>query len=660
MDFTDISIKWKTGIPIAIVIVIGIAVTVVVTGVRTRSIVMQEVEASTMGGYRDTVLNALTTLMISGDYAAQKRPFLEQMTHIADVRVVRAPALDKQFPRGPAGDYPRDEAEREVIETGEARVALEGEGLRGVYPYVARRDVMGKNCLTCHEVTEGAVLGAVSIRVPLGASFERIRGLQRLYIILGAFGMCFFVLVLTVVFRHTHRSLHELLAHVREVINKNLRVEILHKGQRDEVMVLSSSVDRMIDVFNQSLDTIVSSTTDISSAVDIISDMADRTSQGAQTQSHQATQIARVAEDMTGTILDISRNASGAAELSTQAMKTAGEGKQVADVSMEKITAVFQATVNLASMIEKLNGRVREIGDVVVVIKDVADQTNLLALNAAIEAARAGEQGRGFSVVADEVRKLAERTIRATEDVAAKIGAVQAESTETMRSMEAASTEVTATTEHIKRLGQSLTKIVDTIRTVSDRVTGIASAVEQQSSATEQVAASIETTADIAREIEHVSLAVDREVKKLAGVIEGLRRYTAEFRTRNAELMILDLAKKDHIAWINKVASHVDGDTTLDPSKLSNHKVCRLGKWYYAEGMKSCGSLQSFKALESPHKRVHDLGKQIVIEHDSGNAQRVQMLFHDLKSVSEEIVTLLDRIGHDYEESIAKSSKPRE
>jgi methyl-accepting chemotaxis protein len=57
---------------------------------------------------------------------------------------------------------------------------------------------------------------------------------------------------------------------------------------------------------------------------------------------------------------------------------------------------------------------------------NIAAQTNLLALNAAIEAARAGA-GRGFAVVADEVRKLAERSSRATREIADLIANIQKE-----------------------------------------------------------------------------------------------------------------------------------------------------------------------------------------------------------------------------------------
>jgi hypothetical protein len=60
----DISIKWKTAVPIIVLIALGVAVTVFVTGNRTRDIVIEEAKNSTLAQQRDTVLNALTTLML--------------------------------------------------------------------------------------------------------------------------------------------------------------------------------------------------------------------------------------------------------------------------------------------------------------------------------------------------------------------------------------------------------------------------------------------------------------------------------------------------------------------------------------------------------------------------------------------------------------------
>ncbi|MCW2314906.1 methyl-accepting chemotaxis protein [Rhodoblastus acidophilus] len=277
------------------------------------------------------------------------------------------------------------------------------------------------------------------------------------------------------------------------------------KAQRQATLALADSLEnRVRDIVMA----IAAASRELHGAANALSANAEQT-------KRQISTVATATDQASANVVTV---ASAGTELSASITEISRQASQAAST----VEAAAAEAGAVTRTVAQLSDSAARIGEVVILIDNIASQTNLLALNATIEAARAGEAGKGFAVVASEVKTLASGTAKATQEIISQINTVQHET-------DAAVAAIEGMTRTIGRIHEMSGAIAAAVEEQGAATAEIAVHVDEASQRTREVAANGHGVAQAAGETGEMAVIVLKSTETLMGQSQTLERAMSSF-----------------------------------------------------------------------------------------------------------------------------------
>jgi methyl-accepting chemotaxis protein len=319
-----------------------------------------------------------------------------------------------------------------------------------------------------------------------------------------------------------NNSVIDLLQAVFQLSNRDLTARA--PVTEDIIGTVASSINQFSDETGRTL-----------GDVQRIAEQLALTSESVRVQSVMVEETARAEREalqsMSTNLTQATTQLAQVAELSEQSNKAAGVATDATQNALAAVQGTVQGMNQLRESIsdmekrfKRLGERSQEISTAVQLINAISERTHVLALNASMQAATAGEAGRGFAVVAEEVQRLSDSSRQATSTISQLVGNIQAETNETLFTVNRLIGDVVRQSELAQRAGVQMNQTQETTQQLVSLVRRIAQFSEEQA----QLAASLQkSVVEINAGTEQTSAAIAEQTTSTQMLADSSRQLTA-------------------------------------------------------------------------------------------------------------------------------------
>jgi len=391
-----------------------------------------------------------------------------------------------------------------------------------------------ERCRSCHK-GESRFIGGVVVTTSME---DGISAALKLTMIMSAVGVFFFFIMLATLYLFFSRTIVYQIAQLYKQLGDLSGAEgdltkILKIHSDDEIGRLGNEVNLLTQKIRETISLFYTQACQIGTSVCELAAGADQTLQMTQDQKDQSIAVAIASEEMAATINEVAGNTHRAAEISSEVDNAATSGMAVVEETWNCMHQISESVTGTLEAIKALESSSSHIGDMVVLIEDIADQTNLLALNASIEAARAGEAGKGFAVVASEVKNLAEKTTQSTREIKKVVASIQKESQKAAGLITEEAQLVQIGLSKSEEARQQLEAIQHHAADSSAMIVQIATASEEQSATTVEITEKIHSVSEAATVTYSTMKLTADAFNNFSAVVENIYGTVGKFSVGN-------------------------------------------------------------------------------------------------------------------------------